>query len=202
MSSAPSIPGVRPAVPLPRTFIAILFIALCWGVVSAAGARSAFAELGPLPIPLPVVAVLSIFSKAVGVLAEVSFYWTWWTAAGARIRFGPLVLWIASASLVDVGSECVRLVAVASPDSAAWLALFTGGQASRELMEDWPSIMRMAFGATGLLTLVRIAITALGQARETGHRLRGPLALTATVYVTSRVLVALFIDALRGGSPL
>ena len=202
MSSVSTIPSARPAVQLPLAFLAYAIIALCWGVVSAAGARSAFEQLGPMPIPLPVVGVIAVFSKVVGVALETTFYWMWWSAAGARIRFGPLSLWIATASLLDVGSEILRLVVVALPDSAPWLAILGGGQVSRELTEDWPSLLRMAFSATGVFTLARIVLTARGQARETGARLQAPLVLTAAVYITSRILVALFFDALRGGSPL
>jgi hypothetical protein len=111
-------------------------------------------------------------------------------------------MWIAAASLLDVGSEVLRLVVTALPDAAEWLAILGGVQVSRELADDWPSLLRLAFSATGLFALARIVLTARGQARETGARLRGPLALTLAVYVTSRALVALFLDAMRGGSPL
>lgn len=202
MSSVSTIPTARPAVQLPVAFLVYVFIALCWGLVSAAGARSAFEQIGPMPIPLPAVGLISVFSKVVGVLLETTFYWTWWSAAGARIRFGALAMWIAAASLLDVGSEILRLVVVALPDTAAWLAVLGGAQVSRELTGDWPALLRMGFSATGLFALARIVLTARGQARETGAPLKSALVLTVAVYVTSRMLVALFFDALRGGSPL
>lgn len=133
---------------------------------------------------------------------EASAYALWWRTRGARLPWRPFFVGLVALSLVDRLATGLAELALRSPSLAPWLAPLAGPQLVRARLPGLEPGLWAAFGGLGALTLVRLAATALLQAAGTGRRLQAALAVTALVWLATRVAVWWTVDLVRGMSPL
>jgi hypothetical protein len=170
------------------------FLAYSWwragmGEAARVGAAAASAALVPA-------------AKLAGLLSEAAFYVIWWRSRGRRLPYWRFFCVIASASLADVLAISVAERAHGAPwavrTALAWVA---GLHLLGDRAFASPSL-RVAFGSLGLLTALRIGITATAQSRAVGARLAEAFAGTALVWLLGRIVTWWVTDLLRGSSPL
>jgi len=172
------------------------YLAFCWwqvgiGEVARAGTASAAAAAALVPA-----------GKLAGFLSEAAFYCLWWRGGGRRLPYWRFFCVVASASLADVlAIRLAEMAHTASPALAAWLPPLAGLQAWRG--GEWGSPgLRVTFGTLGILTAVRIGVTAHAQSRALGIRGAVALVWTAVVWVLGRIALLWITDLARGRSPL
>lgn len=165
-----------------------------------AGALDAFASLPRAGSVTPEGLVALALALTVGaVLFEASALRMVWGARGVTIPFASLsfALWL----LTTIESSAGALLARVPPGSAGavWLAPWVGYRAlagSAAGANGWT----FAFAGAGLLTALRIGLSAAAQARLAGRRLREAASLVVAVWLVSHVLLAWLIELSRGRS--
>jgi hypothetical protein len=133
---------------------------------------------------------------------EALTYRLWWWTRGARLPYPGFLLGLVALSLVDRFALSLTALAERTPAFAPWLAWLTG---PRVLEGGWHAVepgLASVFGSLGLLTLARVTMTAWLQATALGLRLAGPLVLTGTVWLATRVALWWALDLSRGMSPI
>ena len=191
--------------PLSRTWAplwTLVLLALWWityDVATAAIAGERAPDLSPGMLRIGVTA--GVLFKALGTAAEAGFYSAWWNLKGVRIPFGTLWVWLLSLSALDMLATLVALFAEGAPPVArAAIAVVCGARAITPTEELPARPLAVVFGSLGALTLARVAMTGWLQARATGRRLAGPLALTGTVWLALRLAMWWLSDLARGQS--
>jgi hypothetical protein len=140
-------------------------------------------------------------AKLAGALTEAAFYVLWWRSRGRGLPFWRFFCVVASISLADVFAiGLAERLRTASPGAALWLAPLVGFHALGSGVGS--SGLRAAFGGLGLLTVLRIFVTARAQSRGTGARFAAALGWTALFWIMGRVAMWWLADLLRGRSPL
>lgn len=165
-----------------------------------AGAQEAFADLARSGSMPPGALVGLALALAVGaVFAEAVCLRMVWGARGVSLPFAPLAfaLWL----LTTIESCAVAVLARVPPGSAGavWLAPWVGYRAlagSAAGANGWT----FAFAGAGLLTALRIGLSAAVQARLAGRRLREAAGLVTLVWFVSHVLLAWMVELSRGRS--
>ncbi|HVP14460.1 MAG TPA: hypothetical protein VMS88_02885 [Terriglobales bacterium] len=193
-SASPADPRTR------RTYLVFCVLALVsWGQV-------AFRQAGDLGLSgapgLAAAAGLALASRVAAAAIEAWVYALAWRALGARLP----VLWFGIAlvalSVVDRLALSLAELAHRAPASAPWAAVLAGPHllGSRWLAGE-PGL-RAALGGIGVLTALRLGMTAWLQAAALRRRMRGPLLLTLGIWWASRVALWWTTDLIRGASPL
>jgi hypothetical protein len=140
--------------------------------------------------------------KLAGFLSEAAFYVLWWRGRGRRLPFWRFFCVVASVSLADVFAIALAERAHAGPPAlASCLAWVVGPQLLGDARWGSPAL-RVAFGSLGLLTVIRVALTANAQSRAVGARGAMTLAGTVLVWVLGRIAIWWITDLARGRSPL
>jgi hypothetical protein len=193
-SASPADPRTR------RTYLVFFLLALVsWGQVASRQAG----ELGMRGAPgLAAAAGLALAGRVVAAGIEAGVYALVWRALGARLpvlRFG-----IALVALSMVDRLALSLVELAhrAPASAPWAAALAGAHL---LGSPWPAGepgLRAALGGIGILTALRLAMTAWLQAAALRRGMCGPLLLTLGLWAASRIALWWTTDLMRGASPL
>jgi hypothetical protein len=166
-----------------------------------AGWRQGAALFGDAaPAKLAIAAGLMLFSRLGANALEALGYSLWWRARGARLPYGRFLVALVALSLVDRFSLALTALAARTPELGPLLAPLAGPQTLGARFDPGPGL-RAAGGALGALTLSRIVITAWLQSARTGRRMRGALAVTALVWLGSRVALWWLLDLARGVSP-
>jgi hypothetical protein len=155
---------------------------------------------GAATAKLAIAAVLMLFSRLGANAIEALAYVLWWRARGARLPYIRFLVALVALSLVDRFSLALTSLAAHTPALGPLLAPLAGPQALGDRFDLAPGL-RAACGAFGALTLSRIVITAWLQSVQTGERMRGALAVTALVWLGSRVALWWLLDLARGASP-
>ena len=133
------------------------------------------------------------------VLVETACLRVVWGARGVTLPFAPLAL---ALWLLTMPESCaVAALARVPPGSAGavWLAPWVGYRAlagSAAGANGWS----FAFAGAGLLTALRMGLSAAVQARLAGRRWREAAALVFTVWFVSHVLLAWLVELSRGRS--
>jgi hypothetical protein len=148
-----------------------------------------------------VAAALVVALHGAGYAAEGAFYVIWWRIRGARLPFWRFTTWLAVLWLIDLTGETLGGISLQHPAVAPWLAPLAGIGLLAPGLHPRDGL-GAAFAGFGLLTLARIAATAVLQARTLGRDLREPLAVTTLAWLATRLAVGLGLDLLRGMSPL
>jgi len=140
-------------------------------------------------------------SKLAGSLTEAAFYVLWWRSRGRALPFWRFFCVVASISLADVFAiGLTERLRTAPHPVVIWLGPLAG---LRAMGAGWGSSgLRAAFGSLGLLTLLRIAVTARAQSRGAGASFAATLGWTALFWTMGRVAMWWLADLLRGRSPL
>lgn len=183
--------------PMPRwfTWIWTLIVIGGWWV---AAARATGSVAAPPAVPLVAVAVAG---RLAGVLVEAAWYAALWRALGRSLPYGWFVAWLVTLTMLDLIGDGLRAPIARHPALATWLAPFAG-VGLLPSASAWPAALRVVFGSLGVLTLARITIASILQARATGARLATALALTGGTWLATRVALWWTADLVRGMSPM
>ena len=170
------------------------YLAFAWwqvGVGEASHAGTASAATAAALVPA---------GKLAGALSEAGFYRLWWRGRG--LPYWRFFCVVASASLADVFSANLLGRARATTAAARAIAAALAGPVA--LGGSWFASPgpRLVLGGLGLLTAVRIAITANAQAKGAGVRRPVALGWTVLVWTLGRLGTWWIADLARGRSPL
>jgi hypothetical protein len=137
-----------------------------------------------------------------GVFTEAVLYTLWWRLRGFRLPYWRFVCWVATLSTLDLlGFSLRRAVEDASPALHA-LGVVLAGSAATGVTAAHATGSTAAFGSFGLLTLLRVIMTAWAEARGIGRPIGGPLLVTCVAWLVTRLLAWWSVDLLRGMSPI
>jgi hypothetical protein len=178
------------------------FLAWCWW--RAGAAEAVRPEQSPLPAWASAIApALIVTGKLAGFLIETSLYRLLWRGRGRSLPFWRFFCVVASASMADVLALQVAGIAHRGPAGlAAWLAPVAGAHLAGGWVAGWSPALRAAFGTAGLLTALRLGLTAHAQRQALGIPMRSALTWTALVWLATRIALLFAVDLMRGMSPL
>ena len=185
-------PGVLPLV--------CLWIAWSWWKEILAQVQAA-ASAGEAVDP-HTMAALTLGARALGALSESAFYVLWRKSSEACLPYWRFTYWVASLSAADLlGFALRRVVGEAPGFLRISCAVLTGPAALDPAPVADPGVMA-AFGGLGVLTLLRVGMTAWAQARGIGRSLGGPLLLTTSAWLLTRLAGWWSLDLMKGLSPV
>jgi hypothetical protein len=199
MSSSPSSSSRASEVAIPHASrvseahlrVTALLVMLFWAQVLW---RAAERQGGPLPVAAMVAAGLGAqlaFSALEGACAAAT-----WRALGARVGVAPLVARVLVASAAEGFAVAILVGDVGLPDALA--TVLCGPRAWPDWRPD--SGFARAFAATGVLTLVRVALSAHAQARLAGASFARGLAVVGSLHLAARLVLWWASDLLLGRS--
>jgi hypothetical protein len=146
--------------------------------------------------------VLALAGKLTAWLTESAFYHSFWKARGRRLPFWRFFCVVASASTADllarVIAESIHRHLALGP-SLAWVA---GAQLAKGPAWLSTPALRTMFGTLGLLTVVRLSMTAQAQRAALGLSFARALAWTAFFWLLTRIALFFTFDLMTGMSPL
>jgi len=146
--------------------------------------------------------VLALAGKLTGWLIESTFYHSFWKARGRRLPFWRFFCVVASASIADLFAHAIAASVHRSPSHGPWLAWVAGAQLARGPAWLSTPALRAMLGTMGVLTVVRLSITAWAQRAALGLAFARALAWTALFWLMSRVALFFAVDLTSGMSPL
>lgn len=174
-----------------------LFLACAWWFETRTQVR-VVAETMPT-MNASTMATLALGARALATLSEAGFYALWWKGRGRRLPYWRFVCWVAALSTTDLFGFSLRRAVEYAPEALRTLAAVFAGPG---VLESPGAAGGMAgFGNLGVLTVVRVTMTAWAQARGSGRPLAGPLLLTATAWLITRLVGWWSVDLMRGLSP-
>lgn len=188
--------------PFPPGLLSILLLWVGWSwwreIFDQAQAAATLVPLGS-PAAL---AWLGLGARGLSTLTEAAIYVLWWKGYGARLRYWPFATWIAALSSADLFGFALRSAAEDATGALRTLCAILAGPMALDGVHPAGSGIDAAFGNFGVLTILRIGMTAWAQARGTGRPLRGPLAITVGAWLLTRLTAWWSFDLVRGLSPV
>jgi hypothetical protein len=145
-------------------------------------------------------ATFALSARALATLSEAGLYALWWRSRGRRLPYWRLLCWVAALSTTDLFGFSLRRAVEDAPDALRMLAAVLAGPGALETSATGTGAM-VGFGSLGVLTGVRVAMTAWAQARGMGAPLAGPLVLTTMAWLLTRLIGWWSVDLMRGLSP-
>ena len=151
-------------------------------------------------------ASMALITRLMASLSEAGFYTLWWKGRGARLPYWRFVCWIVGLSVTDLLGFGLRRSAEEAPAALGIGAAVLAGPAALD-----PTVaagsgasdgVMAAFGSFGVLTLLRVGMTAWAQALGTGRSLGGALLLTLSAWLATRLTGWWSFDLLKGLSPV
>jgi hypothetical protein len=174
-----------------------------WQVFTSELALSGDGARPLVPAAPALAASLALAGKLGGWLIEAGCYGLFWRSRGLRLPFWRFLCVLLSASVADLVSSALLALARDHPGPMAhWLWPIAGPQLLEGTPFGEPGSLRAAFGTAGLLTGVRILVTAHAQARALAVPLGGALALTLGAWLSTRIALLWTMDLLTGMSPV
>ena len=147
-------------------------------------------------------AALGVAARMLATLSEAGIYTLWWRSRGLRLPYWRFQCWVAALSATDLVGYSLRRAAEDAPDAGRWMiAALAGPGALGSSSSGVPGGMA-GFGSLGILTLIRVVMTAWAQARGIGRPLAGPLFLTASAWLVTRLIGWWSVDLMKGLSPV
>jgi hypothetical protein len=147
-------------------------------------------------------AMAAVATRIPGVLTEAILYTLGWRLRGFRLPYWRFVCWVATLSTLDLLGFSLRRAAEDAPQGLHLLGVALAGSAIPGAPAFHPSGSAAAFGNFGLLTLLRVIMTAWAEARGIGRPLGGPLVVTCAAWLATRLVAWWSVDLLRGMSPV
>lgn len=144
---------------------------------------------------------LALAGRALATLSEAGLYVLWWRGRGLRLPYWRFLCWVAALSTADLVASALRRAASDSPDLLRALAAVMAGPGALAPAADGAAAMA-GFGSLGVLTALRVVLTARAQARGIGRPIAGPLLLTACAWLATRLIGWWSVDLTRGLSPV
>lgn len=147
-------------------------------------------------------ATLGLGARALATLSEAGIYTLWWKSRGLRLPFWRFQCWVAALSATDLVGYSLRRTAEDAPDAIRMVAALLAGPGVLEPSSAGGPGGTAGFGSLGILTVVRVGMTAWAQARGIGRTLAGPLILTASAWLLTRLIGWWSVDLMKGLSPI
>lgn len=186
--------------PFPPGLLLVLFLWVGWSWWKEIVAQLQAATTAPEAAPA--LAWLALGARGLATLTEAAIYVLWWKSRSARLQYWRFAAWIAVLSVADLFGFALGRAGEEAPDVLQIVCAILAG---RGALNDSPVVesgAMAAFGNFGVLTLLRIGMTAWAQARGTGRALGGPLAITVHAWLLTRLTTWWSFDLVRGLSPV
>jgi hypothetical protein len=182
--------------------IGYAYVALGWWQVARAEVSGL--EQATSAVTAPGLATLATLAgRFGGFLLETAFYHLFWKSRGRRLAFWRFFSVVVLASMSDLLAQAMSDFARRHPGHlAACLVPFAGLHLASGTIFHSEAAVRAAWGSVGLLTALRLTLTARGQAQAIGVRLRTTLIGTGAVWLATRIMILWTVDLLKGMSPL
>jgi len=143
-------------------------------------------------------AAMGLGARMLATLSEAGIYTLWWKSRGLRLPYWRFQCWVAALSATDLVGYSLRRAAEGAPDAGRWMIAALAGPGALSGVHGG----MVGFGSLGILTSARVAMTAWAQARGIGRPLAGPLLLTASAWVVTRLIGWWSADLMKGLSPV
>ena len=145
---------------------------------------------------------LALAGKLAGWLVESAFYQFFWKGRGRHLPFWRFFCVVVSASTADLFARVIAASVHRNPRLGPWVAWIAGLQLAHG--PGWLSTtaLRSMLGTLGLLTVLRLSITAWAQRAALGLSFARALAWTALFWLLTRVALFFTMDLMSGMSPL
>jgi len=205
MSHALAIDARRPrglAWPVMAGAVPLLYAWIAWSWWGELRAQLAALPESAAAHGVGAMAAAAVAARIPSVLSEAALYTLWWKVRGLRLPYWRFVCCVATFSTIDLLGFTIRRAAADAPEALRLAAAVLAGPASMDASAAPASGVAAAFGNLGLLTLLRMAVTAWAQARGIGRPLAGPLLVTAVAWLFTRLVAWWSVDLLRGLSPI
>lgn len=181
--------------PLPVTVALLALLFAAFHEVRAELAQAAGESLATAA--LTGTALLAIGSRTIGHALEAAFYSGWWRLQERPVRWTWMFCALVALSTFDtLAGATFRIAHTSQP----WLFPVVGVRAIDGIFANAAGL-RLAFGSIGLLSLLRVAGTALAQWQDGAPR-RGAFQLTFAAWAAGRLVTWWTADLLRGLSPM
>ena len=188
--------------PLPALILPLLYLSLAWSWWGEIRSQLATAGEAAPAIDPGVMAMVGLGTRGLGNLSEAGCYALWWRSRGLRLPFWRFSAWIAALSFADLFGFALRRATHDATDAVRLLAAVLAGFGLLERSAVPASGAIAAFGNLGVLTLLRVGATAWAQAQGIGRPLGGPLVVTTTAWLLTRLAAWWSLDLLQGMSPV
>ena len=187
--------------PFARAGIPLLYLWLAWSWwFEIRNQVAALADSGPTPDP-GVLAGIGLGARALATASEAAIYTLWWRGRGLRLPYWRFLSWIAALSATDLVGYSLRRVVVEAPEAARVAIALLAGPGALDASPGSPGTM-LGLGSLGVLTALRVGMTAWAQARGVGRPMAGPLAVTVSAWLATRLIGWWSADLVKGMSPV
>lgn len=188
--------------PILPAFLPVLYLWIGWSWwVEIRYQLEAVAESVP-SMDRTTLAAAAVAGRALALLSESAVYALWWKSRRLRLPFWRFVCWVAALSTADLLGFSLRRAVEDAPDVLRMLGAVIAGPAAVNAAIVSGTGSNAAFGNFGVLTLLRVGITAWAQARGIGQSLGGPLLLTTALWLLTRLIGWWSVDLVKGLSPV
>lgn len=188
--------------PFARAGVPILYLWLAWSwwfeirsQVAALAASEPTLDAGAL-------AAMGLGARMLATSSEAGIYALWWRSRGLRLPYWRFQCWVAALSATDLVGCSLRRAAEGAPDASRWMIAVLAGPGALEPSSSAVPGGMAGFGSLGILTSARVAMTAWAQACGIGRPLAGPLVLTASAWLVTRLIGWWSVDLMKGVSPI
>ena len=188
--------------PFARAGIPLLYSWLAWSWWFEIRSQVApLAESAPT-LDADAFAAMGLVARILSTLTEAGVYTLWWRSRGHRLPYWRFQSWVAALSATDLVGYSLRRAAEGAPDASRWMIAALAGPGALEPSSTGVPGGMVGLGSLGILTSTRVAMTAWAQARGIGRPLAGPLFLTASAWLVTRLIGWWSFDLMKGSSPI
>jgi hypothetical protein len=188
--------------PFARAGLPILYLWLAWSWWFEIWSQvEPLADSAPAP-GASTFAALGLGARMLATMSEAGVYTIWWRSRGLRLPYWRFLGWVAALSAADLVGASLRRAAEGAPEASRWMIAALAGPGALEPASSGAPGGMAGFGSLGILTLTRVVMTAWAQARGIGRPLAGPLLLTASAWLVTRLIGWWSVDLVKGLSPI
>ena len=187
--------------PFARAGLPLLYLWLAWSWWFEIRLQVAALAASAPTLDADAIAAMGLAARLLATLSEAGIYTLWWRSRGLRLPYWRFQGWVAALSAADLVGYSLRRVAEEAPDAARWMIAVLAGPGALESSPGAPGGMA-GFGSLGILTVTRVVMTAWAQAHGIGRPLLGPLFLTASAWLATRLIGWWSVDLMKGMSPI
>ena len=180
----------------------LLYLWLVWSWWFEIRSQVAALAVSAPTLDAGMLAVMGLGARMLATLSEAGIYTLWWRSRGVRLPYWRFQCWVAALSATDLVGYSLRRAAEGAPDAARWMIAALAGPGALEPSSSGVPGGMAGLGSLGILTSTRVVMTAWAQARGVGRPLAGPLFLTASAWVVTRLIGWWSADLMKGLSPV
>lgn len=187
--------------PVAAAAVPLLYAWIAWSWWVEMRVQLAALPEGAAPPGIDAMTAAALAGRIPSVLSEAGLYTLWWKARGLRLPYWRFACCVATFSTIDLLSFAVRRAAEDAPQALRVIGAVLAGSGGMDPVAQ-TSGSGAAFGNLGLLTLLRVTMTAWAQSRGIGRPLGGALLVTTVAWFFTRLIAWWSVDLLRGMSPI